>query len=564
MVKAKKDDFGKRKRNRNRTIKLIILLVLYIILQVMVIAWGRRDSLGDSMLGFMPINSAQGILNSIQVLIAVSMVIVDVRGFYLGFGLLSTSGIFVIIRMIIIKNPSPVPGLCILVCGIVMVNLIHGYLVKLKDNEKEINDMSLTDALTDLPNRRALKQHMNRLVKDAHYNNKIFAIVMIDIDNFKNVNDTIGHEYGDQVLYEISQRWKKVLDAGDYLARLGGDEFAVVVDDVISLEELDQHLKLLMQAANEKFSYGNREFFLSASMGVSVYLSDSTDPSLLLKYADLAMFAAKNQGKKKVCYYDSLMNEKVQNNVKMDSIVRKAIADNRLRVLYQPQYVASSKKIRGFEALVRLIDEDGNMISPGDFIPIAEKSTLIIDVDNYVLEQALTDFKKMIAIQDDVIVCVNISAIHMLDEHFLESIDKALEKTGFPTKNLEIELTESVFVDSMDRAIAIMQKLKDRGIGLAIDDFGTGYSSLSYLRDLPVNLLKIDKAFVDTLTQSDKDAAFVEAIISMGRILQFNIISEGVETKEQLDILDDMGCDYIQGFYKGKPMPLEDAEKILR
>ena len=507
-------------------------------------------------------DSLRGVLSSMQILLAMSMVVISVTGYRVAIVLMILS--FIPRFVIFINNDNSVlPGISISIVGIATILIVHLYLVSLEKKERELFALAHTDALTDLPNRRSLKQKMLSLISNSRNSNGRFAVAMIDLDNFKNINDTIGHDWGDKVLSEIAVRWKSIVTDNDYICRLGGDDFALVVNDYKSLEALDNHLHQFLDKVMEKFILKGKDYFVTASMGVAIFPNDSIETSQLLKYADMAMFVAKNQGKKRLVYFDNMMNDAVENNVEVEHVIRRALETDTFRLVYQPQFDIKTKKLRGFETLIRLSDSEGKQVSPADFVPIAEKSSLIIDVDKWVLRHAMMDFFPFVEKIPEMILSVNISANHILDDSFIDDVDRILADTHFPEKNLEIELTESVFVNSLERAKTIMEKLKDRGIKIALDDFGTGYSSLSYMRDLPFDLLKIDKSFVDTINDGPKEESFVAAIISLGKVMQFDIISEGVEEQNQLDVLKKLGCDFVQGYIWGKPLSLDRAIEVM-
>ncbi len=543
---------NKKNKKRWEILGIVVLSTLFIafsVIQDIV----RIDIMPDSL---------RGVLSSMQILLAMSMVVISVTGYRVAIVLMILSFIPRFIMLLNNEN-SVLPGVSISIVGIATILIVHLYLVSLEKKERELFALAHTDALTDLPNRRSLKQKMLSLISNSRNSNGRFAVAMIDLDNFKNINDTIGHDWGDKVLSEIAVRWKSIVTENDYICRLGGDDFALVVNNYKSLEELDNHLHQFLDKVMEKFILKGKDYFVTASMGVSIFPNDSNETSQLLKYADMAMFVAKNQGKKRLVYFDNMMNDAVENNVEVEHVIRRALETDTFRLVYQPQFDIKTKKLRGFETLIRLSDSEGKQVSPADFVPIAEKSSLIIDVDKWVLRHAMMDFLPFVEKIPEMILSVNISANHILDDSFIGDIDRILEDTHFPEKNLEIELTESVFVNSLERAKTIMEKLKDRGIKIALDDFGTGYSSLSYMRDLPFDLLKIDKSFVDTINDGPKEESFVAAIISLGKVMQFDIISEGVEEQNQLDVLKKLGCDFVQGYIWGKPLSLDRAVEVM-
>ena len=500
-----------------------------------------------------------GVLTVLQILIAIFLVTISKEGYYYVMILFSIETVIVAVKMAFAREMLLAPMLAMILLGICVQYVIHRLIISLTTKEEQVEEMSHKDVLTDLPNRRSVKEHMDELIAShcEHY-----AVAIIDIDNFKNVNDTAGHESGDEVLGQIAERWKEILGTEDYLARLGGDEFAVVIYDYESLESLDRMLGNILSALSEKFIIKDRDYYLTASMGVAFYPGDSVDASQSLKYADMAMYVAKKQGRNQQVYFNSIMNDAIEKNVKLETIIRGALEANAFTLLYQPQFRTTDKKLRGFETLIRMWDINGVPVSPAEFIPIAEQSSLIKDVDRWVLSHAMFDFMVLVEKNPDLVLSINISALHLLDENFLNDLDEVLEMTKFPTACLELELTETVMVDSVDHAKDVLQQIKERGIQIALDDFGTGYSSLKYLKDLPIDLLKIDKTFVDSI-KDKKDESFIAAIISLSQIMNFAVISEGVEEEYQRQLLADLGCDYIQGFLWGRPLILDDARKLI-
>ncbi len=500
-----------------------------------------------------------GVLTVLQILIAIFLVTISKEGYYYVMILFAVETVIVAVKMAFAKEMHLAPMLAMILLGICVQYVIHRLIISLTTKEEQVEEMSHKDILTDLPNRRSVKEHMDELIA-AH--SEHYAVAIIDIDNFKNVNDTAGHESGDEALGQIAERWKDILGPNDFLARLGGDEFAVVISEYESLESLDRMLGNILSALGEKFVLKDRDYYLTASMGVAFYPGDSIDASQSLKYADMAMYVAKKQGRNQQVYFNSIMNDAIEKNVKLETIIRGALEANAFTLLYQPQFRTTDKKLRGFETLIRMWDINGMPVSPAEFIPIAEQSSLIKDVDRWVLSHAMFDFMLLVEKNPDLVLSINISALHLLDENFLNDLDEVLEMTKFPTACLELELTETVMVESVDHAKEVLQQIKDRGIQIALDDFGTGYSSLKYLKDLPIDLLKIDKTFVDSI-KDKKDESFIAAIISLSQIMNFAVISEGVEEEYQRQVLADLGCDYIQGFLWGRPLMLEDARKLI-
>ena len=557
-----KDDqlISSSKSLSRRIFEMVVLIILYL---AAVYIQGYFSGMDDEYFGGIRTNDVPGIFSALQVLLLVAMVISSKIGYYAGLIISSLNLVFLVLTIAFQKNYNGVVGGFIIISGMVIIWMIHKYLKKLERKEKQLFDIVHTDILTELPNRRAFKSKLSEVIEESRIKNQKFAVAIMDLDNFKNINDTIGHDYGDKVLSTMANRWRDVTNKKDFISRLGGDEFAVIISDYEAISDLDTHLHEFMKVLEDKMTLKGKEFTICGSMGVAVFPSDSLDASQLMKFADTALYAAKNQGKNRICYFDGIMNDVLEHVVEMENVIRYAIKNDAFSLVYQPQYSVKDKRLRGFETLIRLHDEKGGPLSPGAFIPVAEKSTLIIEVDRWVLRNAMHDFKPLIAKAPDVILSINISATHMLADGFLDDIDSAIKEAEFPPQNLELELTESVFVDSLDKAKNIMREIKNRGIHIALDDFGTGYSSLSYLKELPIDLLKIDKAFVDSISDGPREESFVAAIISLSQLMKFAVISEGVEEEYQLDILRNLGCDYIQGFLWGKPKEINDAAILM-
>lgn len=457
------------------------------------------------------------------------------------------------------KSFESAPGIAMALGGICTLIVIHKYMKKISFNEDKLKNIANTDYLTKLPNRRDLMNVIDSLME----NNEKFALVFIDIDNFKKINDTLGHDSGDNVLCKVAERWNSIKDDNDYIARLGGDEFALIIQNYLSEESLHDHVKKFSEYIQQKLIINERNIFISASFGI-ICSSQCDETKQMLKFADIAMYNAKFQPKNKICFFREEMKSEVENTVSVENLIRSALESDRFFLTYQPQFDTENKKLRGFETLIRMKDITGNIIRPDVFIPISEQSDLIIDIDQWVLNTALSTFKKFIdKYHPDIMLSINISVIHIHDSSFIDNIKSVLETTQFPPENLEIEVTESVLISSVDETIEKLMELKKMGIAIALDDFGTGYASLSYLKTLPIDLLKIDKSFIDNVENCNDEKDFVKAIISMGHIMHYSVISEGVENSRQLEILKELDCDHIQGFLWGRPVNAEDAEKII-
>jgi len=544
----------KRKVNNNlRVVILCVLIAIFFMLLALQIINGHSGNRGN-------ISYLSGIILTITILDAVCITIWWKRGFFIAVAMLATNMIMTGIA-VIRGGKAAIAGLVMATVGMVIICIIYRYIRIVAQREMDLLKLVDTDMLTELPNRRALTKYLEKLCDDG---NSKFALIFIDLDNFKMINDTIGHEWGDVLLTGTATRFRRLLSDNEFVARIGGDEFAVVIKDYPTEEALKQRVEKYAKTLNDKCQLRGRDYFITGSIGVACYPKDSKDVKQLLKYSDTAMFHAKKTGKVRSCFFDNIMNETLESDVKLENQMRHALKENGFFLVYQPQYYADGKNLRGFETLLRLRDMQGNMVSPAVFIPIAEKTNLILGIERVVLKTAMTECKTMVEENPELMLSVNISAIHIQDNSFVEDVKNALEETGFPAKNLELEITETSFIERMAESVKKIEAIRDMGICVALDDFGTGFASLSYLMNLPVNLLKIDKSFVDNILIDEKGVSFVVAIVTMGHQLGFEVIAEGVEKEQQVDVLKDKGCDLIQGYVWGKPMPLGDAKKVVQ
>lgn len=557
------NEFNRTKILANWTLTLPVLLYLFLlVVAYQVNSFQITIKIGTAQI---PYISLGGILSQFQMLLFILIVV-----FYRKVGLVSVlilssiQATLLILPIIVGKVYTSIAGIAILISSTAVSILIYFYLKRLDCNQNTIVKYAFTDTLTGLPNRRAFNDYLNKLI--AEYNNEEdkFALVMIDLDDFKNINDSVGHDSGDEILGEVVRRWKIVQGDDDFIARIGGDEFTIILKNYGSDEELEQKIKRYSSAISSRFTININYFYISASFGVALYPKDSKDPSEIFRYADVAMYFSKNNGNINISMYNRSMTDTIENSVALEQKIRIALEENNLYFVLQPQYNTKTKKIRGFETLARMKDEYGNLISPASFIPVAEKTGLITSIDNWVIRNSMIFLKSILDITNEkLMLSVNISVLHLLNKGFLDEIQQMLKETKFPPNNLEIEITESVFISSMSKAIDTLNELKKIGVCIALDDFGTGYSSLSYLSKLPIDILKIDKSFIDELLVSESGRNYVAAIISIGHIMNFSVISEGVESQKQLDILDSLGSDYMQGYLWGKPMLPKDAVKLL-
>ncbi|MFI3157943.1 MAG: EAL domain-containing protein [Methylococcaceae bacterium] len=431
-----------------------------------------------------------------------------------------------------------------------------------KHSESVIRHLAFYDPLTDLPNRTLFRDRLEQATILAERNGHSFALMYLDLDRFKNVNDTLGHPMGDSLLKAVAKRMCHGVRDSDTVARLGGDEFAVIVQDMSVSEDAMRLAEHLRQTLAVPFFIGEHELFTSFSIGISIYPQDAIDIDLLIKAADVALYRAKELGRNNCQFFTSDMNTMALEHLVIENQLQHALERQELVLHYQPQINLNDGAVCGVEALVRWRHPERGMVSPGTFIPIAEDSGLIVPIGEWVLREACVTNKTWLdAGLPEMLVAVNVSAKQLRQKDFLDTVAKVLEETGLPPHLLEIELTESCVMQNPEQAISILEALKVMGIKLAMDDFGTGYSSLAYLKRLPFNKIKIDQSFVIDVSTDADSSAIASAIIALTHSMHRIVIAEGVETLEQLDFLRAGGCDEIQGYYFSRPL---DAMALVR
>ncbi|MGH6942851.1 MAG: putative bifunctional diguanylate cyclase/phosphodiesterase, partial [Geminicoccaceae bacterium] len=431
--------------------------------------------------------------------------------------------------------------------------------------EARIWHLAHHDALTDLPNRVLFQDRLQQAVAHARRSNALLAIHFIDLDDFKDVNDSLGHDIGDLLLKAVTLRLRESTRESDTVARLGGDEFAVIQIGLASSDAAATLAEKILGRLAEAFLLEGHEIHISASIGITVFPLDHHDPLNLVKNADMAMYRAKTTGRSNYQYYEHDMNLAFQAKKALERDLRKALASDELALFYQPQIDARSNAIIGAEALLRWIHPERGHISPAEFIPIAEESALIVPLGEWVLRTACMQNK---AWQDlglpPIRVAVNLSAVQFLYRDLIGVVVQSLKESGVSPGRLELEITEGVLMRDSEATMATLRRLSQLGIQIAVDDFGTGYSSMAYLKRFSVNKIKIDQAFVADVTTDRGDAAIVNAVISLAHGLDLTVAAEGVERFGQADYLRAHGCDELQGYYFGRPMPASEFEQRLR
>jgi diguanylate cyclase (GGDEF)-like protein/PAS domain S-box-containing protein len=434
-----------------------------------------------------------------------------------------------------------------------------------KAAEIQVELLAYYDALTGLPNRTLLQDRLAKALAVARRRKEKLALLFLDLDGFKNINDSFGHSVGDLVLQEVAERLKKWGREQDTVARVGGDEFIIVLNGVKDIPDAAVATERLMDAMTAVFNVQGHFLNIGCSIGISIFPEDGADGETLIKNADAAMYSSKSNGRNKSTFFTGEMNAQVVERVALESGLRLALHKKQLSLVYQPQVDIATERIIGLEALLRWQHPDLGLVPPDKFIRIAENSGLILPIGEWVLRTACSQARKW---QDEglpaVTVAVNVSAVQFRQEGFCELIKRVLHETGLAARYLELELTESVLLDNAEVILSVVRKLKAMELKLAIDDFGTGYSSLSYLRQFPVSKLKIDRSFVQDVAVNPDDAAITTAIIGMAKSLHLKVIAEGVENEAQLSFLRTHQCDEIQGYYFSRPLAPADAADRMR
>ncbi len=431
--------------------------------------------------------------------------------------------------------------------------------------EQRVETMAYFDTLTDLPNRSLLQDRLTQALALAERMGKKVAVLFVDLDHFKFINDSLGHTVGDRLLQEIAGRLKQCVRRSDTVARIGGDEFIIVMEDIHTPRDVEVEAARVLQALSPTFAIYGYSLHVSCSIGISLFPENGSERETLIRYADQAMYAAKENGRNTFRFFSAELNEQIQNRLTVENDLRSALERNEFFLMYQPQMMLESGALAGFEALVRWRHPVKGMIPPDRFIEIAESTGLILPISWMVLRTACLQAKQWLDMGLlRAPVAINISAVQFRQNNFCDLVVQVLNETGLPPQLLELELTESVLLSNRDSMLSVLQRLRDMGISLAIDDFGTGYSSLSYLTQFRVQKLKIDRSFVRNVITNADDAAIATAIIDMGKNLNLRIIAEGVEEEGQLQFLRDHGCDEIQGYIFSKPLIAADLEELLR
>ncbi|WP_404368930.1 EAL domain-containing protein [Marinobacter sp.] len=433
-----------------------------------------------------------------------------------------------------------------------------------KEAEAFINFQAYHDLLTRLPNRALFRDRLNLAITQSERSHQKLAVMFLDLDRFKIINDTLGHAMGDRLLQSVTHRLEACLRKGDTLSRFGGDEFTLLLPEIDEPDDARHIAKKLIQALKAPFQLGDHEVFVGVSIGIALYPEAGGSMDQLIQNADIAMYHVKARGKDGYRFYADTMSIDTANRLSLERDLRQALENDELRVFYQPQMCANSGRIVGLEALVRWQHPERGLLYPRDFLPLAEETRLIVDLSEQVLSRACRQVNKWIlGGHENLRLSVNLSPIQVDHPRFVENLMEQLQLQNFPPGNLEIEITENVIMSDLEQISIKLRELARLGVRIAIDDFGTGYSSLNYLHRLPIHTLKVDQSFVREIRTGDDGACIVNAIVAMAHGLKLDIVAEGVETDIQLAYLKGLGCHQVQGFFYGPAQPAEAISRLL-
>jgi len=432
-----------------------------------------------------------------------------------------------------------------------------------KNSEAQLSFLATHDQLTGLANRFLFHEHLTRTIGIAKRHHSTFGLLFLDLDRFKSINDSLGHDVGDMLLVEIASRIKQAVRVTDVVARVGGDEFTVLLEDAKNKQELAMIAKKIQLAIEPVINVRNHDLYATTSIGIAYFPECGLEPQSLMKSADIALYKAKEIGRNNFQFFTNDLNEKSRLKLELEKHLRRALIKGEFEIYFQPQVNASDHMICGVEALLRWNHPTMGLVSPIDFIPLLEELGLMVSVEQWVIKQVCLIAKRITDQYGGLRFAINISGSHFKLGDLKQSIYLALQESSLDASYLEIELTEDIMIEHVERNNNLLTELSEIGISIALDDFGKGYSSLSYLKNFPANTLKIDKAFIDNILSDGRESAIVESMIDLSHKLGIKVVAEGVEFKEQAKVLANKHCDFIQGYYFAKPMTLFDLESHL-
>ena len=567
----------KRNNNIDKTLKnlslnkeapksaFILLVLLYAIASFLTTRTSVMQgsiAIGGQMISY---NSFTGVFSMLGYICIICLVMLFRRvGYIVSMAAIILQSPLMIFNIFVRGNLHSLPGLFSSVLIIGAISIIHFTYRKILKYQQSIREQAVTDRITGLPNRFAC----NELLTDLQRRGEPFVLVSVDLNDFKSINDTMGHDTGDQVLREVAKRWKDLANSlstetVDFVARNSGDEFMIVISEYPSVKEIENTINAYREVLEKKITIDDCDYYLTACFGYSFFPEDSDVIENIYLFSDAALHEVKKagSGSRISRFTPDVLN--FERTLEIERKIRTALNSDKIFFNLQPQYDINHN-LRGFEALARMKDDDGSFISPVDFIPVAEKTGLVDRIDMRVFELSMEFLDKITReTGTEIMMSVNVSVRHLMKNTFIEDIKNILKAHNIAPERVEIEITESIMIDSAEKALQRINEIKAMGMKVAIDDFGTGYSSLSYLNNFPSDLLKIDKAFIDQMNMSESSKQYVAMIISIGHILHLKVISEGVESPDQVEVLKKIGCDYIQGFVWGKPMPPEEAGRLV-
>ena len=481
---------------------------------------------------------------------------------YLGIPLFSSSGES--LGILVVLNDQPMDDIASAINVMGVFGARAGAELERLHHEKQLTYLASHDALTALPNRNLLQDRLSQVIAHAQRAGQLMAVLFLDLDRFKTINDSLGHDTGDQVLTAVSSRLSACVRDGDTIARLGGDEFIILLNNLSREEDAATIASKIIGCFQQPVEVNGHELYITASIGISLYPQDGTDGNPLLKNADTAMYRAKDSGRNTFTLYNQAMNAQALRRLQMETALRHALERHELSLHYQPQVDLRSGLINGVEALLRWHSPEFGMVSPAEFIPFAEDTDLIIEIGKWVLETACRQTKQWNdTYHTELRIAVNLSARQFRQPDLPGQISNALRSSGLAPELLELEITEGTVMHNAEESVATLRRLRDMGVKLSIDDFGTGYSSLSYLKRFPINIVKIDQSFVRDITTDPDDAAIACSIIALAHSMKLQVIAEGVETQGQLGFLQAKLCDQMQGYYFSHPLPKEELGRLL-
>ncbi|MCR5188973.1 MAG: EAL domain-containing protein [Treponema sp.] len=546
---------------KRKTITLIFLTLLCLLCFLLINFWGEGP---NAVLKLGPIvlnaNTKSGIFTGLMSLIYIFLVYIDYKkGFVIALTFSFINVVNIMKTIIILKTLAPFPGIITNLVSTLSIIIIYLFF-------KRLSIGNLTDYVTGQGNRRSYVKDIRELLQTG----KSFTVACIELEEFQHINDLYGIQTGDFFLKQLTKKIEGILEKNDKIYRITGSTFAVVFHPGNSPEERlnsISHTDTIILPPKDNES--NTEISSTMSIKIGLYYSNppynsSITASKILNKAETALIETRNSTSKKLCTYNEKMENLEVKQREAEYLVKDALEKGYFYMVYQPQYTCSEKKLRGFETLIRCKKPNGEIISPGFFIPASEKSNLIMKIDEYVLRKSMKEFNPLLQNEDSsIILSINVSAKSMGSQDFAYKVEKLVNELNFPPKNLEIEITEYSFAESMEYTISNINQLRSLGIQIALDDFGTGYTSIKQMMKLPINLLKIDKSLIDDIEDNQSMRDIVDSVIYMGHVMNCEVISEGVEKEEQLKILKDHKCDFIQGFIWGKPISFDDAKELI-